>query len=100
MTVREGLLGFKIARGRREGLTSFSGLPVLIESFRLETPKPWYRRLRDAIGATQGWKRVRAHIESLVCLIASGGDCIDDLGDGARRRRAAEAASFSNREPE
>ncbi|MBM4369849.1 MAG: IS1380 family transposase, partial [Deltaproteobacteria bacterium] len=86
MTVRQGVLPFNIDQTPRTGTTSFGGLPLIVELLRTLVSKAEYRTLARALGYTH-WKTARRHLESLVCLIAGGGDCLDDL----ERLRADEA---------
>jgi hypothetical protein len=88
MTVRQGILPFKIEETPRQDVTSYAGLPLVIESLRAITSKADYKTLARALGY-RGWRTVRRHLESLLCLIVAGGSCLDDL----HRLRADEALS-------
>lgn len=80
----QGILPFKI-QGMKPKLdvTAYAGLPTVIEALRAILPREYYVELSRALKGTYGheveWKTVRRHFESLVVLIAAGGDCIDDL---------------------
>ncbi len=79
MSVAQGLLPYKVeVTGRPERVTAYAGLPVVVEALRAVASKALYRELRDALGYGS-WKTVRRHVESLVLLLASGGECLDDV---------------------
>jgi len=80
MKLPRPFLPFKIeTTEKRLDVTAYGGLPVLLETIRMLWPKSWYRRLRKALGYYKSWKVVRRHVESVLLLIAAGGDSIDDL---------------------
>lgn len=91
MKIAQGILAFTLALvpDLQDSVTAHAGLPVLIEALRAIVPKRWYRRLAKALGY-KGWRAVRRHVESLLLLIASGGDHIDDVAtlraDGGLKR--------------
>ncbi len=80
MSVTQGLLPFKlILDSEKSIITSFAGLPLVIETMRaLKVPKLVERFLkvkrRDTGRYTEG-----DYIESFVSLFASGGECLDDF---------------------
>jgi hypothetical protein len=79
MNVAQMFLPFKIDVDDAGPLvTAHGGLPLVIEGLRATTTKAMYRELRDALGY-RSWRIVRRHVESLVALVAAGGDCLGDL---------------------
>jgi hypothetical protein len=79
MTSRQGILSFKLdVSSSRLGVTAFAGLPLLIELLRVLFDPALYRELCDALHY-QDWKVPGRHLESLLLLVAAGGDHIDDL---------------------
>jgi hypothetical protein len=75
----QSILPFKIELSPdSEKVTAHAGLPLIIECIRAIISKGYYRKLRDALGY-QSWKTVRRHLDSLVMLVAVGGECLDDL---------------------
>ena len=79
MNVAQSFLPFKLEVEKEAmRVTAHGGLPLVVEALRATTTKSRYRELRDAL-AYHSWRTVRRHVESLVALIAAGGDCLDDL---------------------
>jgi hypothetical protein len=79
MSIARPFLPFKIeVTAKRLDTTAHGGLPVVLEAARLVWPKSWYRRLQDALGY-ESWKVVRRHVESVLLLVAAGGESVDDL---------------------
>lgn len=80
MTVAPGVLPFKLVLVEsRPDVTSRAGLPLVLEMLRVAVgKKALYRPLAHALGY-DSYKTVRRHVESLVLVIAAGGDCLDDL---------------------
>jgi hypothetical protein len=79
MTVQQRILPFKIeVTSTKTRATARGGLPVILECLRAVVRRSSYRRLVRAL-AYKGWKTVRRHLESLVLLIADGGECLADL---------------------
>jgi hypothetical protein len=79
MTVSQGLLPFHIQLTQTPApVTAYAGLPLVLEAMRASVSNARYRELRDALGY-QSWKVVRRHAESLVLLVAAGGEHISDL---------------------
>lgn len=77
--VAQGVLGFQVVVEKPAvGVTSFAGLVVLAELLRVVVKKKEYRRLAQALGF-QSWRTVRRHFESLVLLLASGGEALSDI---------------------
>lgn len=80
----QGILPFKTQGVKLKfDVTAYAGLPVVIEAMRSIFSRKCYTELagalRGAYGHKVGWETTRRHLESLVVLIAAGGDCIDDL---------------------
>jgi hypothetical protein len=82
MTIQlaQGVLPYKlvIAPDGDATVTAHAGLPLVLEALRPLRLRRGYRRLAEALGIDD-WHVVRRHVESLVLLIAAGGECIDDL---------------------
>jgi len=78
--VAHGVLSFKleVTEGRRSDATAYAGVPLVLEQARVALPSKLYRELRDALGY-KSTPTVRRHVESMLVLLAAGGDCIDDL---------------------
>ena len=87
MKPTQTFLPFKltVANEERATVTAHAGVPLVVETMRALVSKRAYKNLSTSLGYAR-WKTARRHIESLVALIAAGGDCIDDLrvlrGDG------------------
>ena len=77
MNVEQGVLPFKIESAKAGHLTSFSGVPLVVELCRRVFGRKVYRSLASRLGMKS--KVVRRYVESLMCLFASGGDCIEDI---------------------
>ena len=79
MSVSQGLLPFYIElTKKRDFVTAYAGLPVVLEAMLAVIAHSLYRELRDVLGY-KSWKTVRRHLTSLVLLIAAGGEHISDL---------------------
>jgi hypothetical protein len=81
MTARSasGILPFVISRARpKVDVTAHAGLHLLVELLRAVCRRQFWRRLARAIGLAS-WRVARRHTESILLLIAAGGDCLDDL---------------------
>jgi hypothetical protein len=76
----QGILPYtlEIAPDADATVTAYAGLPLVLETLRSLRLNRGYRRLAAAL-EIRHWKVVRRHVESLVLLIAAGGECIDDL---------------------
>jgi len=61
-----------------EPVTAYAGLPLVLEGLRAVIPNARYRELRDGLGY-QDWKVARRHTESLLLLVAAGGEHFSDL---------------------
>lgn len=90
MNLRQGVLPFKIElTDRSDEVTAHAGLPLVVEAVLALVPRRAYKHLARSLRYRR-WKAVRRHVLSLVTLIASGGDHVDDLrvlrGDGGLRR--------------
>ena len=77
MSVEQGVLPFKIESAKAGHLTSFSGVPLVVELCRRVFGRKVYRSLASRLGMKSNV--VRRYVESLMCLFASGGDCIEDI---------------------
>ena len=79
MPVSQGLLPFYIElTKKRDFVTAYAGLPLVLEAMLAVIAHSLYRELRDVLGY-KSWKTVRRHLTSLVLLIAAGGEHISDL---------------------
>jgi hypothetical protein len=79
MTVRQGLLPFKIEIVQKaRPVTARAGLAIVLEALRALYGKPVWRRLARALDYSS-WRTVRRHAESLVLLMVDGGRNLDDL---------------------
>lgn len=78
MTIRQGLLPFEFDADATGNATAYAGLPLIVEALRAVVGRRECRRLRRAL-KYRTWKGARRHLETLLCLIAAGGDYIDDV---------------------
>jgi len=98
MKVQQLILPFKIDFMARDSrATAHAGLPLVLEALRAVVGKSFWRRLAKAVGL-QGWRTARRHVESLVLLVAAGGEHISDLmflraDEGLRRLIGFELSS-------
>ena len=89
MVLTQGLLPFNLELvDSPELVTSFAAIPLVVETLRAVLHPGRCRALRDALGY-RDWKVVRRHMESVVVLIAAGGEHISDL-DRLRADRGLE----------
>jgi hypothetical protein len=90
MKIKQFILPFKIDfRQSSTRATAHAGLPLLLEALRAVVAKSAYKRLAKALGL-KGWRTARRHLESLVLLVAAGGEHLSDLAylradEGLRR---------------
>jgi hypothetical protein len=79
MNISQGLLHFNLIEDASKVLlTSFGGLPLVMETFRaLGLPKAIKRHL--PILQRRGKYREADYVESFVSVFAAGGDCVDDF---------------------
>lgn len=78
MSIEQGVLPFKIESAKAGHLTSFSGVPVGVELCRRVFGHKVYRALARRLRLGNSGV-VRRHVESVVSLLISGGDCIEDI---------------------
>jgi len=79
MSIHQGLLSYKLEiTDRTDPITAYAGLGILVETVLAALPKQVWRELRDALGYGS-WKVVRRHVQSLVALVAAGGEHVSDL---------------------
>ncbi|MEM4721220.1 MAG: IS1380 family transposase [Candidatus Methanomethylicaceae archaeon] len=79
MSIAQGILPFQLVENTSKLLlTSFGGLPLVMETFRaLGLPQSIHKNLSIL---QNGGKYLEAdYIESFVVLFASGGECVEDL---------------------
>ncbi|HSB07525.1 MAG TPA: IS1380 family transposase [Thermodesulfobacteriota bacterium] len=79
MNVSQGLLPFQLIQDASKVLlTSFGGLPLVMETFRaLGLPQSIQKHL--ALLQRQGKYQETDYVESFVSVFAGGGDCVDDF---------------------
>jgi hypothetical protein len=79
MNISQGLLPFQLIQETSKVLiTSFGGLPLVMETFRaLGLPQSIHKHL--AVLQRQGRYHEADYVESFVSLFAAGGDCVDDF---------------------
>ena len=79
MADREGLLPFKLIEDDSgEALTSFSGLPLVVETCEaLGLPRLVNRHVRVK-QRDRGYSESK-YVESVIALLAAGGDCLEDM---------------------
>jgi len=79
MNISQGLLPFQLIEdASKVVLTSFGGLPLVMETFRaLSLPQSIQRHL--PLLRREGKYREADYIESFVAVFAAGGDCVDDF---------------------
>jgi len=79
MSIAQGILPFQLIENSSKSLlTSFAGLPLVMETFRaLGLPQSIKKHL--CILQKEGKYQETDYIESFICLFASGGECVDDL---------------------
>lgn len=98
MKIDQFILPFKIDLSKSAArATAYAGLPLVLEALRATVRKSDYRRLARAIGL-KGWRTARRHLESLILLVAAGGDHLSDLvflraDEGLRRLLGFELSS-------
>src|SRR5512136_122918 len=79
MNISQGLLPFQLIQDTSKVLiTSFGGIPLVMETFRtLGLPQSIRRHL--PLLQRQGKYREADYIESFISLFAAGGECVDDF---------------------
>jgi hypothetical protein len=79
MNISQGLLAFQLIQDASKVLlTSFGGLPLVMETFRaLGLPEAVRRHL--SLLQRPGKYREADYVESFVSVFAAGGDCVDDF---------------------
>ena len=80
MNISQGLLPFQLIQDASKVLlTSFGGLPLVMETFRaLGVPQSIQKHL--PLLQRQGKYREADYVESFVSVFAGGGECVDDFG--------------------
>lgn len=79
MSIAQGILPFQLIENTSKLLlTSFGGLPLVMETFRaLGLPRSIHKHL--SILQKKGKYREVDYIESFIVLFAAGGECVEDL---------------------
>jgi hypothetical protein len=100
MSVTQGILPFKLTADKSKSIvTSFSGLPLVVETMRaLKLPGAISKYLRIK-QRDSGLYTEADYIESFVCLFASGGTYLDDF-ERLRSDAGLNAMSFKIPSPE
>ena len=80
MNISQGLLPFHLIQDTSKVLlTSFGGLPLVMETFRsLGLPQSIKKHL--TLHQREGKYQEADYVESFVSVFAAGGDCVDDFG--------------------
>lgn len=80
MNISQGVLPFHLIQDASKVLlTSFGGLPLVMETFRsLGLPQAIKKHL--VLHQREGKYRDADYVESFVSVFAAGGDCVDDFG--------------------
>jgi len=80
MSVAQGILPFKlVSDNTREVITSFAGLPMVLETMRAMKIPELVRNNLKTKQTDRGVYRESDYVESFVSLFASGGECLDDM---------------------
>lgn len=79
MRIAQGLLPYNLVEDTKgvATVTAHAGLPVVIEALRAFVPRRHYRPLARALGCSS--RVVQRHMETLVALIAAGGENVSDV---------------------
>ena len=79
MNISQGLLAFQLIQDASKVLlTSFGGLPLVMETFRaLGLPESIQKHL--SLLQRQGKYQEADYVESFISVFAGGGDCVDDF---------------------
>lgn len=79
MASQEGILPFKLLEDdSEEALTSFGGLPLVVETYQALGLPRWVKRHVRIKQRDRGYTESQ-YVESLIALIAAGGDCLEDI---------------------
>lgn len=79
MADKEGLLPFKLIEDESgEALTSFSGLPLVVETCEALGLAGLVKRHVWIKQRNRGYSESK-YVESVVALMAAGGDCLEDI---------------------
>lgn len=78
MAEKEGLLPFKLEEESGEALTSFGGLPLVIETCEALGLASLVNRHVRIKQRKRGFTEAQ-YVQSVIALIAAGGDCLDDM---------------------
>ena len=94
MAEKEGLLPFKLIEDETgEALTSYSGLPLVVETCEAARLVKQHVRIKQR---QRGYSESE-YVQSLIALIAAGGDCLEDIerlrGDGGLKLLVGELPS-------
>lgn len=78
-SISQGLLPFQLIQDRSKVLvTSFGGLPLVMETFRaLGLPQSIQKHL--PMLQREGKYRETDYVESFISVFAAGGECVDDF---------------------
>jgi Transposase DDE domain group 1 len=79
MAEKEGLLPFKLIEEESgEALTSYGGLPLVMETCEALGLGGWVKRYVRIKQRNRGYTESK-YVESVIALMAAGGDCLEDI---------------------
>jgi len=79
MAEKEGLLAFKLIEEESgEALTSYGGLPLVMETCEALGLGGWEKRYVRIKQRNRGYTESK-YVESVIALMAAGGDCLEDI---------------------
>lgn len=80
MQVSQGRLAFKllVADKAQPEVTAYAGVPLLVEAAMAVLTKADFKNLAAKL-AYSSWRTVRRHLHSVLALVTSGGECLEDL---------------------
>jgi transcriptional regulator with GAF, ATPase, and Fis domain len=67
-----------LAEGSQPEVTAYAGVPLIVEAAMTVLAKADFKRLAARLGYSS-WRTARRHFLSLLVLVASGGECLEDL---------------------
>lgn len=80
MRITQGILPFKLINDdTREVITSFAGVPLVLETMRAMKIPQMVRNNLKVKQMNKGIYSENDYVESFISLYASGGECIDDI---------------------
>ena len=80
MSVTQGILPFKLSADISDSIvTSFSGLPLVVETMRALKLQEAISKFLHVKQRDSGVYSETDYVEAFICLLASGGTCLDDF---------------------